>query len=789
MFRNYLKIAIRNLLHSKTTTLIKIAGLSVALAVSISVFSWTARERSYDKFHRDSGRIFRLKLNDENIAVSPAFRNLLQGIPEIEQAVRLFKLSFLGRQVEISDGKQIYTNDEIYYADDNFFDVFSFPLLEGDPQKVLQPPQSAVITQSAARQFFGNDDPLGKTLSINNYQEITITGVIKDIPDNSHFHFDILITMKSHFWNLEEIGFGSSWVFPTYVKLVEHADPEIVCQKINEAFLASGYSVTAEFNIALQPLTSIHLHSHYEFELENNNDIRYVYLFALIGILIIVTGCINYINLTVAAASRRIKEIAVRKTLGASRKQLLRQLTLESVVISIISFIVALVLLELFKEFLLKFTTIDLSFASIGTIIFCAFGLTLVIGIITGVISAWDLSNYNLTGSSGSCHSVKSGKSRSVLVIMQFCISIVLILSTIVIFRQRNYIGKTDLGFDRNQVLVLHTNFRSLGNKLSTLKAELSQNPAIIDMTSCSQLPTNIITTEGLNTEEGKDYQVYFIKTDRNFFNTLDINVIKGWEEIRNLEIDPNESRQDFANRYVVNRKFLSMIDLPIDETDRHKFVIRHGNMQPGSIIGVVDDFHFASLHSEIHPLVIEFIPEDLEYLLIKISANDIPGTIAFIEKEWNELAGGLPFQYSFLDENFEVLYSSEQQTSRLFLVFTLISVFIIMLGLFGLISYTIIQKTKEIGIRKVMGASSGSIVGWLVRELVKWVILANLIALPLAWFAMHRWLENFAYHIDLSLFYFVFTALIAFVIGFFTVFFQTIKAANASPVESLKYE
>ena len=789
MFRNYLKIAIRNLLHSKTTTLIKIAGLSVALAVSISVFSWTARERSYDKFHRDSGRIFRLKLNDENIAVSPAFRNLLQGIPEIEQAVRLFKLSFLGRQVEISDGKQIYTNDEIYYADDNFFDVFSFPLLEGDPQKVLQPPQSAVITQSAARKYFGNDNPLGKTLSINNYQEITITGVIKDIPDNSHFHFDILVTMKSHFWNLEEIGFGSSWVFPTYVKLAEHVDPEIVCQKINEAFLASGYSVTAEFNIALQPLTSIHLHSHYEFELENNNDIRYVYLFALIGILIIVTGCINYINLTVAAASRRIKEIAVRKTLGASRKQLLRQLTLESVVISIISFIVALVLLELFKEFLLKFTTIDLSFASIGTIIFCAFGLTLVIGIITGVISAWDLSNYNLTGSSGSCHSVKSGKSRSVLVIMQFCISIVLILSTIVIFRQRNYIGKTDLGFDRNQVLVLHTNFRSLGNKLSTLKAELSQNPAIIDMTSCSQLPTNIITTEGLNTEEGKDYQVYFIKTDRNFFNTLDINVIKGWEEIRNLEIDPNESRQDFANRYVVNRKFLSMIDLPIDETDRHKFVIRHGNMQPGSIIGVVDDFHFASLHSEIHPLVIEFIPEDLEYLLIKISANDIPGTIAFIEKEWNELAGGLPFQYSFLDENFEVLYSSEQQTSRLFLVFTLISVFIIMLGLFGLISYTIIQKTKEIGIRKVMGASSGSIVGWLVRELVKWVILANLIALPLAWFAMHRWLENFAYHIDLSLFYFVFTALIAFVIGFFTVFFQTIKAANASPVESLKYE
>jgi putative ABC transport system permease protein len=292
-----------------------------------------------------------------------------------------------------------------------------------------------------------------------------------------------------------------------------------------------------------------------------------------------------------------------------------------------------------------------------------------------------------------------------------------------------------------------------------------------------------------MHPEGGDDFAVTYINTDKNFFKTLDINIIKGEENIENLENNPNWTFKDFPNRYVVNEKFLRSQNLSLDDIDKQKYIIKHGNMQPGSIIGVVDDFHFQSLHSEIGPLVIEFYPYNMEYLLIKISPNDIQGTLSFIENQWNTFAGGLPFSYSFLDQDFATLYRSERQTSQLFLLFTCISIFIIMLGLFGLISFTITRKTKEIGIRKVLGASSENIVLWMLRELMKWLILANVIALPVAWYLMHKWLHNFAFHVELSPAYFLGTATLAFIIAFCTVFFQTQKAANSNPVDALKYE
>lgn len=796
MFENYLKTTFRNFYLNKTQTIIKIIGLSIALCVSIAIFSWVKFELSYDNFHKDSDQIYRLVLEDNRIPAPPGFKLLFDEIPEIENSTRLFYAGFLGGTQKVSHGKKIFTNDAIYYADDDFFKVFSFPLLQGNPNNVLSKRNAAIITEATAAKYFGKENPVGKTLLLGNENLLEITGVLKKIPENSHFHFDILITMKNlEWWNTinNKPIFGSMWVFPTYFKINKNTNIETVKQKIARG-LHSFKNTPDSFNA--QEIADIHLHSNYTMELEANGDINSIYLFSAVGILIIFMSCINYINLSTALSFKRSKEVGIRKTVGALRHQIIFQFVNESVLTSVIAFLIAMILVEAIKPFLFSIIGVKFFNGIFGEefIVLITFIFTLFLGFLTGLFPALTVEKRHIISSVNSVVSAngKAIRSRGTLVIIQFCISIILITSSIIIYNQMNFIKNKKLGYNKNQVLVLNLGQNRIIEKIDVLKKSFSENPNIINITSCSQLPTNIITAEGVIKKDGTRYEPYFIGVDKDFFQTLDIKIKKGKEQIGNMFPDYKFDWKSFKNNFVVNQTFLNKAGIKIEDTENQPLSIRHGNMNPGPIIGVVDDFHFESLHSQINALVFEFTPAlqwNNAFLLVKINQNNISSTINFIKNKWESLADGLPFEFSFLDEEYNSLYKSEAQMSNLFLSFTLISVFIIVLGLLGLIAFITNQKTKEIGIRKVLGASINNILLLLSKKIIAWVIIANVTAIPFSYYLMNKWLQDFAYRIDIGWWMFALSGGAALLIALAKVSFQAVKAALANPVDSLKYE
>jgi putative ABC transport system permease protein len=795
MLKNYLKIALRIFSQNKTQTFIKIFGLGIALGAGITIFSWIKFELSYDDFHKDSGQIYRLVIEDQSVTAPPGYKLILNNIPEIENSVRLFNAGFLGEKKKVAYKDKIFTNDAIYYADDEFFKIFSFPLLRGNPENVLDKNNAAVITESMAMKYFGNEDPVGKTLTLSGRNELEVTGVVKDIPANSHFHFDMLITLKNQqWWNLiNETRFGSMWIFPTYLKMRKDANPEIVRSKIEQ--LLQPFRDKPE-KTDFQKLKDIHLYSSYKRELEANGDINYIYLFSIIGILIIIMSCVNYINLTTTIAFKRSKEIGIRKVIGAEKQQIIMQMVGESILISICAFLLSLVLIEIFKPLFTAITGVNFfkGILSEGYIVLLSFIFTVLLGLLTGLFPSIVLAKFKIINSikSGNTGLKRNSKLRGAFVVFQFSISIALIGCSLIVFNQMQYIKNKKLGFDKNQVLVLNLGHDKIVGKIDVLRNSLLSNPNISQVTSGSQLPSQITTMEGVNTNDGKRHDSYFISVDKQFFKALDINIKKGKEQIENIVPDETQDMTTYGNKFVVNQKFLDEAGIKIEDTENQPLVIRHGNMLPGPIIGVVDDFHFESLHSVIHPLVFEFSPKKEwvnTYLMIKINAGNIPESINYIKNEWEKISKGLPFEYSFLDEEYNSLYKNETRTGSLFAVFTIISIFIIILGLIGLIMFFTAQKTKEIGIRKVLGATSGSILFLLSRKFILWIIIADIIAFPAAWYFMNKWLQNFAYRVDVNWWLFLISGLIALIISLVTVSFQAIKAATANPIKSLRYE
>lgn len=786
MFRNFIKTAIRNILRHKAVTTIKIIGLSLAISIAIVIFSWIHHELSYDKFHDNDDCIYRLLINNESVTISPAFKKVLNEIPEITASTRLFNVGFLGEKTQVSHENKIFSNDEIFYADEEFFQLFSFSLISGEKDRIFKKNNAAVISESTAWKYFGDKNPIGQTLLLSGKREIEITGVLQNIPDNSHFHFDILINMKFHPWNVDGIGFGSAWVFPTYLKLVKSANPADVRVKVEK--LLNRYSQNEKFEVKLQSLTDIHLHSKYWGELGTNGDIKYVYLFSTISLLILITAGINYVNLTTASSSGRVKEICIRKSIGASKKQLIFQLTGESIIITLIAFLLGLVIVEITKSGFSTFVDISIihsvlfHFRFFVLAIFC----TLLFGILTGLLPAFSISNISITNGikSSDTYTGKKNRMKAMLVIFQLAISVILIISTLIISQQKRFIRNKNLGYNKDMIFVLHTGYDGVSNKIDVLKNLLIGNPDIQRITTSSQLPTQITTNEGINTTDGKRYETAFIDVDRDFFKTLNINILQGRDRIENIPYTGLNQ-----NLFVVNQKFLSMIDVDLADYDKHSFMIRHGDMVPGRIVGVVQDFHFTSLHAPIQPLVFEFRSPKKEYLLIKINSDDIKRTIQFIETQWHKISDGLPFEYSFLDEEYEALYQSETQSGRLFFIFTLISILIIILGLVGLVSYIVVQKNKEVGIRKILGASVVSIINLITKPFIIWSVIANLFAWPVAYYFMRKWLDNFAYCIEISIVPFVMAGIITMTITIFAIINLTLKVATSNPVEALKYE
>ncbi|MCH8020984.1 ABC transporter permease [candidate division KSB1 bacterium] len=795
MFKNYLKISFRNLWRAKGYSAINLAGLATGMACFILILLWVQDELSYDKFHENTNRLFRVVRLDRDDpsqgvcqAGAPWGPALYNDFPEVENFVR-----FRGHgRTLMSRGDKGFYESEGLYADSTIFEVFTFPLLKGNPKTALTRPNTMVINERMAEKYFGSEDPVGQSLVFNNQDEFEITGIMQNIPANSHIKFDYLIPFFMYQrWDTSEWGVNN---FYTYLLLAEGTATQLEA-KIPEFLERHAGERTAAASInKLQPITDIHLHSNLLRELEANGDIANVYIFSAIAIFILLIACINFMNLATARSANRAKEVGIRKVVGSQRLQLIKQFLGESIFLSIIGILLAVGLVELlipnFNELSGKQLSLDF-----GNNVFLLTGLlfmALIVGFISGAYPAFFLSSFKpIAAIKGD---VGSGKSSSILrkglVILQFAISITLIVGTAVVYRQLNYMSSKKLGFDREQVLVIRMDNSEIKSKQELFRNELLRNPAISGVSATSNLLGGgdwgmPFSYEGSGDENRFSARVLVV--DPNFVETLGMQIVDG----RNFS---NEFTTDISAAYILNESAVKQIgfDNPVGKyfgrpTERNEQ--GEWDYEKGSVVGVIKDFHFRSFHEEIQPMVLFMIPEWFSYLSVRIRPENISTTIDFVEKKWHEFDPNRPFDYFFLDEIFDQMYRAEQRFGNTFVAFSVIAVVIACLGLFGLASFMAERRTKEIGIRKVLGASIINIVSQLSKDFTKWVIFANLIAWPVAFFVMNKWLQNFAYQVGMSLDTFLLAGVLALLIALLTVSFHAIKAAISNPVDALRHE
>jgi putative ABC transport system permease protein len=784
MFKNYLKIIFRNINRNKGYTLISVFGLAVGLACCIFIILWIQDELSYDRYHEKCDRIYRV-VNEyqsegavrrgvrTSAQLAPA---LVQDFPEVEDAVRFSRNKYL-----IAYGnKQFWFN--IYFADPSLFEIFTVPFIKGDPKTALSEPGSIVISEKMAVKYFGNENPIGKTISVNHKYDFQVTGVFQNIPRNSHFRFDFLRpfhkNLSSHGW-----GIQNYW---TYILLAENASPNELSKKMPdfiEKYMGKETRYVYKIHYLFQTLTKIHLYSNLDGEIEPNGSILNIILLAAIGLFILLIACINYMNLSTARAVNRTNEVGVRKVVGANRMQLIKQFLSESIIFSMIALFFAVLTVELFfptfnflsgKELVLTHTS-NLKLL-IGLI-----GLALLVGLISGSYPAFFISAFKPISilRESSVNNFEGLTLRKALVVAQFVISITFIIGITIVYNQMNYIQNKKLGLNKEQVVVLPIRSQTVVQKYETIKNNFLRNIHVMHVTGSSYFPGEAtwnqnIWWEGVTDE---DYQMMrWIAVDYDFVETLEIELIEGRSFSKDFAGDVNTG-------YILNES--AKRELGWDSAVGRQFQI----VERGTIVGVVKDFHFGSLHEQIEPLALYLYPADLEYFYIRIDAEQISQTLAYLSKQWNELVPNQLFEYSFLDGNIDKLYLAEKRLEKLFGYVAFLSIFISCLGLFGLASYSTEQRTKEIGIRKVLGASVPNVVLILSKEFITLVLIANIIAWPVAYFSMNKWLQGFAYRTDIGLFTFILSALIAISIALMTVGYRTIKAAMANPVESLRYE
>lgn len=805
MISSYLKIALRSLWNKKAFASINIFGLAIGLATCMLILLFVQHELSYDRFNRNADRIFRVTLhgriggNDINIAgaSAPAGPALLRDYPGVEAYTRFSSNgTFL-----VKNGEKRFLEERVIFTDSNFFNFFSIPLLKGDANSVLKEPKTVVLTRSMALKYFGNQDPIGKSLDMGNSGAFRVTGVCEDVPSNSHFHYNFFGSMKS-------VTLGDKWLSSgahTYILLrngypVEKLSaqmPQMVRKYIGpeiQEFLGMSYDEYLrkgdKFGFGLQPLTDIHLTSNLENELEGNSNIKYIYIFTAIAAFILLIACINFMNLSTAGSAGRAKEVGVRKVMGSVRQQLMAQFLIESVLVTFFALLVALVLVVLllpgFNDLAGK--QFDLQSILNARMIGYALAGCLIVGLLAGSYPAFFLSAFRpVAVLKGSIQAgVKSGWLRNTLVTIQFVVSIVMIIGTMVVYQQLRFIQNKNLGFDKEQVLILHDTYL-LGDKAKTFKEQLRGLSAVSSVTLAGYLPAGNSNngTDGFLPENGDNnitpYRFTTYQVDEDYLKTLGIGLVAG----RNFsKAFGGDSASVLINEAAV--KQFGWKD-PIGKRIR-----TIGNGTPESkrfytVVGVTKDFHFRSMHERIAPLVM-FYGGDQYQIAVKIKTNDIPGVLKTLEKTWKATTDN-PFGYSFLDERFNNMYESEQRVGRLFGIFAALAVVIACLGLFGLAAFTTIQRTKEIGVRKVLGASVLNIVSLLSKDFVKLVGIAILIASPVAWYGMSQWLSDFAYKVSIEWWVFLVAGVLAVSVALLTVSFQSIKAALVNPVKSLRSE
>jgi len=792
MFKNYLKIAFRNLIKHKAFSVINISGLAIGMACCFLIIIFVQDELSYDRFHERADRIYRISSEENRRGVIANYPLVFSGIPPVLQnnySEVLDYVRFDPRENVLirSEDKEFYEG-RLFYTDASVFDVFTFPLVKGDPESALREPYSLVLTQRMAEKYFSGENPMGQTLAIDNENDYKITGVLENVPRNSHIKFDFLASIAT--LETQDPRYGKLWAWKCYTYLLLPKDYSYLdLERKLPDFIRRhrGKKAVEAYTFYLQPLTRIHLHSHLGFEVEANSDIRYVYIFSAIAFFILLIACINFMNLSTARSANRAKEVGIRKVLGADRSRLIKQFLGESLTLSLVVLPAAVALIELFLPAFNALTGKELRIDYFGnSVVFLGLiGILLFVGILSGTYPAFFLSAFRPAAVLKGRLRAGAGCSlfRKALVVVQFSISIVLIAGTIIITNQLDFIRDKKLGFDKDHVVVMPVMRSGIGQNFETFKRELLQNPGIQSVCGSTSAPSfvptrSVFIPEGA--EEGERLVLRNVLVDYDFIQTFGMEIKEGRDFSRDFATDKKEA-------FIVNEAAVRQFgwESPVGK----KLIDLEG--PTGHVIGVVKNFHFRSKHQKIEPLIFSLLPSSRYVYLIsvKINPSNIRETLSFLKSQWKEFSSGWPFEYFFLDDNYDRLYKSEERLRHVFLTFTFLGIFIACLGLFGLAAFTAEQRTKEIGIRKVLGASVLNILILLCREFATWVLLANIIAWPVAYLAMNRWLQNFAYRINIGWAVFVAAALLALGIALFTVGFQAAKAALADPSDALRYE
>ncbi|PWJ36022.1 ABC transporter permease [Sediminitomix flava] len=806
MWKNYLKITVRHLLKHKFYTFINVFGLSVGLSVCLMIFFYVQDELSYDRHHENVDQIYRvygdLTFNESRfegpITPYPVVQSYLDNFNEFEAGVRL---KHYGEELIQYNNKTLKI-DEIMRTEPSIFDVFTIPFIKGDPKTALQDETSIVLDEDHATKIFGDEDPIGKTILFENKKAYTVRGVMKNLPSNSHLEFKAMVLMVAK----DNFNYRS-WLsnnYYSYFKVKEGVDIEELGDRISmhsvekmlpeiEQFLGKAAAdpvlMRQSVHYSLQKLVDIHLYSHSDSEMSNNGNISYVYIFSAIAFFILLIACINYINLATARSADRAKEVGIRKVLGAARKQVIKQFLSESFLLAVIAMIFALLIVENTLPYFntLAGKELDPSYFGNLPVFIVLIGFILFVGVLAGSYPALFLSSFVpskvLKGSLRT--GMKGGSLRSILVIGQFAISTFLIAATLIIFKQLNYIQNKELGYDREHIIILG-DAHMLKDQKKSFRNELAKHSSIKSSSSSSYLPvpswnnnTMYWPTPNADLNTGLLMDVFNI--DEDYVDVLNIEIIKGRNFDRKILTD--------STAIILNESAVEEMNL--GENPLGKFVYTYKSpteLQPLKIIGVAKNFHYRSLHHQIGELGLR-MGNYSQDIIIKTQANQLDQALEHIEKQWSATTGGLPFKYHFFDEKFNNMYKTEQQTGQLFAVLAGLSILIACLGLFGLAAFTAEQKTKEIGVRKVLGASVMQIVMMISKEFGKLVLIAFVIAAPLSWFVMNEWLTTFEFRTEINVSVLLFAGFISALIAWLTMSYHAIKAARTNPAFSLKYE
>ncbi|MBP7643274.1 MAG: ABC transporter permease [Saprospiraceae bacterium] len=809
MIQNYFKIAWRNILKNKGLFGINVLGLSIGLATFLTITLFVVDELSYDDFH--SEEIVRVvldaKMGEENInesnVMAPVAARLKADIPEIKQTVRIFKLADAAKVIL---PKETLRSGRLFLADETFFDVFSVKMIAGNPKTSLQKPNSVVLTQEQANLYFGNEDPMDKTIEIkdigiwdekgfNSFEgKFTVTGIVEKIPSNSHFHFELLASMSSN-----TIANSQNWLsgqYATYLSLhdgTDHKSLESKIKKTTDQHFSDGLKTALGMNLqefekkgnkvklGLQSIEDIHLHSNLRGEYEAGGSYKAVLIFSTIAMMMLLIACFNFINLSTASASKRLKEIGMRKVLGSAKQQLILQFLTESLITTVLALCIGLclffVFLPLFNQLSGKVFHVE-GLLTFNNLLFLP-ALVLIISFLAGAYPAFYMSSFNPIGAlKNKFTSSKTIGVRSTLVVFQFAISVILIIGTLVVNEQMEFIQKKDIGYDRSSLIVIR-DAGYLGNKMEVFKNELKNDSRVKSISTSSYMPAGP-TDDNMNTvlkanDPTQHLRIKSYSIDEAYVPTLGMKVVMG----RNLSYKIDEK----SDNIMLNETAVKAIGLAGNPIG----AIIKINDEPKTVVGVVKDFHDRSLRESIEPLMLKYDP--YHGLILKAENKDIPGLLAKMESVWNAFGSGETFRYAFLDDLYNEIYLKEANMLTLLRMFTFLTIFIACLGLFGLITYTTQQRIKEIGIRKVLGSSVLQIVALLSKDFIKLVGISMLISFPIGYYLLQNWLQDFEYRTNISFWIFVVAGIITLLIAFLTIAFRSVEAALMNPVKSLKTE